>query len=162
ADAASTVLAIRRVSILPRIHGLVVLALVRARRGDPGHRDLLEEAWALAEPTDELFRMVPAAAARAEVAWLAGEREGVAAATDQLLKLAVKRQDRRATGELAVWQRRAGMDVDVPLDVSEPWASHLSGDWEGAATFWADAGCPYQAALALGEADDEAALRLAL
>ena len=64
AETATAVLRIQRASILPRIFALVVLALVRARRGDPGHRGLLEEAWTLAEPTRELFRMVPVAAAR--------------------------------------------------------------------------------------------------
>jgi DNA-binding CsgD family transcriptional regulator len=130
--------------------------------GDPGHRDLLEEAWTLAEPTRELFRTVPVAAARAEVAWLDGNVEGVDTATRDVLARAVKRGDASAAGELAVWRRRAGLDADVPFAVAEPFASQLSGDWAAAADAWREIGCPYEEALALGETDDESRLRRAL
>src|SRR4029453_13389675 len=48
---AAAVLPVPRTSVSPRINALVVLGLVRARRGDPGQWAPLEEAWALAEPT---------------------------------------------------------------------------------------------------------------
>ena len=57
-------------------------ALVRARRGDPEHWAPLDEAWALAEPTGELPRIGQVAAARAEAAWLDGDHDAVAAATE--------------------------------------------------------------------------------
>ena len=57
ADAADVVLRIPRTSISPRIIALTVLGLVRARRGDPGHRILLDEAWELARPTGEIGRL---------------------------------------------------------------------------------------------------------
>src|SRR5213078_732394 len=96
-------------SITPRIVGLVVLGLVRARRGDPGHGETLDEAWSLAEPTDDLFRIGPVAAARAEAAVLAGDRDAVASITDDPFRLALERGDRNCVGELAVWRRRAGI-----------------------------------------------------
>jgi DNA-binding CsgD family transcriptional regulator/tetratricopeptide (TPR) repeat protein len=161
AEAAAAVLRIRRVSIMPRITGLVVLGLVRARRGDPGHRDLLEEAWSLAEPTDELVRMGKAVAARAEVAWLTSDREAVAAITDYPLRLALDRDDRNAIGELGVWRRRAGIDDEVS-GAAEPYAAELAGDWREAAHQWTQLGCPYEAALALMDADEEGPLRQAL
>src|SRR6185436_14841125 len=73
ADVATAVLRVPRASIAPRIYALSVLGLVRARRGDPRARELIEEAWALAEPTGEPMRIQPAAAARAELAWLEGQ-----------------------------------------------------------------------------------------
>jgi DNA-binding CsgD family transcriptional regulator len=161
AEAAAAVLRIRRVSIMPRITGLVVLGLVRARRGDPGHRDLLDEAWSLAEPTDELFRMGKAVAARAEVAWLMGDREAVAGITEYPLRLAQERGDRSALGELGVWRRRAGIDVEVS-DAAEPYAAELAGDWREAARQWMQFGCPYEAALALAAAGAEKPLWQAL
>ena len=59
AEAADAVLRIPRTSTTPRILALVVLALVRARRGDPEVWPLLDEARALAEPTGELPRHRP-------------------------------------------------------------------------------------------------------
>ena len=119
------VLSIRRASILPRIWGLVVLGLVRARRGDPGHRELLEEAWALGEPTGEVERMGPAATARAEVAWLTGDREAVADVTERPFRLAAEQKDAVALGELALWRRRAGIDDGFLPDAAEPFRSQL-------------------------------------
>ncbi len=162
AEAADEVLRIRRASILPRIFGLVVLGLVRARRGDPGYDDLLEEAWALGEPTDELERMGPAAAARAEAAWLAGDREGVVAATEHALRLAKERKDGAALGELTLWRRRAGVDADVPAGAAEPYSAQLAGDWKAAAAFWDETGCPYEAALARADSGSDEPLRQAL
>ena len=76
AESASSVLRVDRKSITPRILALVVLGLVRARRGDPEYAPLLEEAWLRAYPTGELGRLGWVAAARAEVAWLAGDADG--------------------------------------------------------------------------------------
>ena len=43
-----------------------------------------------------------------------------------------------------------------------PTGAELAGDWAAAAQLWTDLGCPYEAALALLDAADEAALREAL
>ena len=162
ADSASAVLRIQRTSINPRIISLVVLGLVRARRGDPGQWDVLDEAWRLAEPTGELPRLGPVAAARAEAAWLEGGREAVAAATENALSLAGERSSWRLAGELAEWRRRAGLDEKAPEGAAGPYALELAGDWARAADAWAAIGCPYEAALALAAADDEKALRRSL
>jgi DNA-binding CsgD family transcriptional regulator/tetratricopeptide (TPR) repeat protein len=162
ADSASTVLRIHRTSISPRIDALIALALIRARRGDPGQWGLLDEAWALAEPTGELSRLGPVAAARAEAAWLDGDRDGVATATESALALALARESSWLIGELAVWRRRAGLDVEVPPDVAEPYALQLEGEWARAADSWTELGYPYEAALALADSDEEKPQRRAL
>jgi DNA-binding NarL/FixJ family response regulator len=162
ADTALSVLRVPRTSTTPRIRALVVLALVRARRGDPEVSTLLDEAWALAEPTRELPRIGPVAAARAEVAWLDGNRAAVDLATDGALTLAIERNASWRIGELAVWRRRAGFGGDTPAGAAEPFARELAGDQVGAAELWRELGCPYDAALALVDASDAAALRRAL
>ena len=161
-DSAAAVLGIPRTSITPRIFALVVLGLVRARRGDPGQWPPLEEAWALAEPTRELSRLAPVAAARAEAAWLEGDRDAAASATEGVLPLAVERRWGWLAGELAVWRRRVGLGGEVPAEVGEPYVLQLAGDWAGAAERWRRLGCPYEAALALADAEEEAPLRQAL
>jgi DNA-binding CsgD family transcriptional regulator len=161
-DSAAAVLGIPRTSVTPRIFALVVLGLVRARRGDPDHRAPLEEAWALAEPTRELPRLAPVAAARAEAAWLEGDRDAVAEATQGALPLALERRWGRLAGELAVWRRRAGFGHEIPTAGAGPYALQLAGDWAAAAERWRELGCPYEAALALADAGEEAPLRRAL
>ena len=89
---AALVLHERCISTTPRTLAFVVLGLVRARRGDPEVWPPLDEALALAEPTGELPRIAPVAAARAEAAWLEGEHEAVAEATEAALDFAVQRQ----------------------------------------------------------------------
>ena len=70
-------------SALFRLAALTPLGLLRARRGDPGGREALEEALALAKENGELERMVPVAAARAEPLWLGGDAAGAAAEASQ-------------------------------------------------------------------------------
>ena len=131
ADSAESVLRVRRTSTSPRIIALVVLALVRARRGEADVWPLLDEAWALAEPTSELPRMGPVSAARAEAAWLAGSRKTVAAETQATYELALDRRSPWLAGELACWRRRAGVREPVPKDVAEPYALELAGKSRG-------------------------------
>jgi tetratricopeptide (TPR) repeat protein len=159
ADSAASVLRRPRTSTTPRIVSLVVLALVRARRGDPQVWPLLDEAWALAEPTGELPRLGPVAVARAEAAWLEGQPEVIGAETEAVLDLARCRGARWLAGELACWRRRVGLQEQVGVALAEPCALELAGDHRAAAAAWAQLGCPYDSALALAHADDAESLR---
>jgi DNA-binding CsgD family transcriptional regulator len=161
-DSAESVLRIPRTSTVPRIHALVVLGLVRARRGDPGVRETLDEALTLAQPNNELQTIECVAAARAEAAWLEGRCDTVAAETQAALTLAARCRAPWAIGELACWRRRAGIREEAPPGVAQPYALELAGDWAHAAELWAEIGCPYETAVASADADDEAALRHAL
>jgi class 3 adenylate cyclase/tetratricopeptide (TPR) repeat protein len=161
-DSATLVFQKRVISTFPRILAFVVLGLVRARRGDQDAHTALDDALELAEPTRELPRIAPVAAARAEAAWLAGDREGVDRATEGAFQLALGRGAAWPIGELAYWRWRARLDSDVPHGAAEPYAVQMSGDWAHAAALWTEIGCPYEAALALADADDEDTLRRAL
>ena len=74
AEFAEFVLGKRLVSTFPRTLALVSLALVRARRGDPDVWTLLDEARDLADPTGEVPRIAPVAAARGEAAMAVGSK----------------------------------------------------------------------------------------
>ncbi len=158
ADSAALVFEKRCISTLPRILALVVLGLVRARRGEPDAYSFLDDALALAEPTRELPRIAPVAAARAEAAWLVGDRDGVARATEGAYDLALRQGVAWPIGELALWRWRAGLDFEVPDGAAEPYVVQMSGDWARAAELWTEIGCPYEAALALADADDDGTL----
>jgi DNA-binding CsgD family transcriptional regulator/tetratricopeptide (TPR) repeat protein len=154
-DSASVVLRDPRSAPVPRVVALSVAGLVRARRGDPEAWPLLDEAWALAEPSGELQRVEPAAAARAEAAWLEGRSDAVIETTEAALALAVRRRAPWIAGELACWRRRAGVHEELPLEVPDPWAAELEGDLRRAAAGWAELDAPYEAALALVGSDSE-------
>ena len=116
----------------------------------------------MAHPTFELTRIAQIDAARAEAAWLAGDRDAVAQITDAALALAVDRRDSWAAGELTYWRHRAGIQDELPAGlVAEPYRLSISGDWARAAERWRQIGCPYETALALADADDESALQQA-
>ena len=157
----SLVLGDPHASPLSRILALVTLGLLRARRGDPDHWAPLDEALALARPTGELQRLGPVAAARAEAAGLESRVEEIAHETETALALAMRARASWPIGELAYWRRRAGIGEEI-AGAAEPYALQLSGDWSRAAERWREIGCPYEAALALSEADDDDALRRAL
>jgi DNA-binding CsgD family transcriptional regulator len=144
-----------------RIPALTVLALVRARRGDPGVDALLDEAMRLAVPTGEVQRISPVAAARAEVAWYRGELRRTAEEAGRGLHAAPHQGDAWLRGELAYWGRRADPAFDLPARLAAPYARMIAGDWADAASLWAQAGMPYERALALADGP-EAALREAL
>ena len=139
-----------------RIPTLITLALVRARRGDPGAETLLDEALALALPTAELQRIGRVAAARAEVAWYRGDLDLVAREVAVGLEVARGHRDPGICGELAYWESRANPRVRIDYAVAEPYRLMIDGDWRGAAAAWEKLGMPYERALALADGSEEA------
>jgi DNA-binding CsgD family transcriptional regulator len=103
-------------------------------------------------------------AARAEAAWLAGDRLRAASEARAAFDLAAGRGHRRYLGELAYWRWRAGdlAAADVPANIAEPFARQIGGDWAGAAAAWDGFSCPYEAARARADGNDEHALLQAL
>jgi DNA-binding CsgD family transcriptional regulator/tetratricopeptide (TPR) repeat protein len=164
ADGAAAILRSPRSSLLLRVLALTITGLVRIRRGDPESREPLEEAAAIVQGhDDDLQWIAPVAMARAEAAWLDGLGSDVVSdATQPALDLATRMHVPWVIGELALLRRLASVDEPAPDDAAEPFALQLNGDWSAAAARWTELGCPYEAALALGDADDEHALRRAL
>jgi DNA-binding CsgD family transcriptional regulator/tetratricopeptide (TPR) repeat protein len=134
-----------------RIHALVALALVRARRGDPGVWELLDEAVAHAEPRDELQWIAPVAIARAEAAWLEGRHEAAIAETDACYETAVGTWYEAG---LAYWRWRAGAEAPLPTVGESQYRLEMSGEPIAASEAWRAIGCPYEAALALLDGDE--------
>src|SRR6266851_5421882 len=139
-----------------RLPALAVLARVRARRGDPGVDQLLDEALRLALPTGELQRIGPIAAARAEVAWYRGDLGRVAEEAAIGLRVAAGSRDSWIPGELAYWGHCANPELHVSGNVAETYSLMIEGDWERAAAAWQQLGAPYERALALAGGPEEA------
>ena len=61
-----------------------------------------------------------------------------------------------------MWRHRAGLDGGDPAGLPEPYRLEITRDAEGAARWWHERDCAYEAALALAGTGDPAALRHAL
>ena len=131
----------------------VALGRVRARRGDPGADQVLDEALALAQPGGHLQRIGHVRAARAEAAWLTGAVERTAAEASAAYDLALGKRHAWFAGELAYWQWKAGRPAVVPAWIAEPYRLQLEGAPAEAARLWRARRCPYEAARALAESD---------
>src|SRR5262249_43739452 len=124
---------------------LMVLGVVRARRGDPDAWSALEEGLAVAAPTTEFMQIAPVVAGMAEAAWLEGQADRVSAEVEKTLQLAIETDATWEIGELASWSRRLGSDTEVepPADPA-PYKLMLAGEHEAAATAWTELGCGYE------------------
>ncbi|MEU8616071.1 hypothetical protein AB0C29_49620, partial [Actinoplanes sp. NPDC048791] len=141
------------------VDALVPLGLMQARRGENGAEATLQEATERAFATSELQWIAPAAAARAEYAWLHGDDAGAAAEAGRVLDQALAEEHPWFGGELAFWSRVAGVPVPLPSVMAQPHRLFLAGDWRAAAEAWRDIGWSYHRALALAHSgQDEAQL----
>jgi DNA-binding CsgD family transcriptional regulator/tetratricopeptide (TPR) repeat protein len=135
-----------------RCPALIVLGRVHARRGQPQASQLLSSAWTLAVQIDELQRLGPAAAARAEDAWLRGDHAGVLDIGTPVYTEARRLGDRVNQAELGYWLAKAGQSAEAASD--HPYALQAAGRWQEAAELWQAAGCPYEHAAALAESPE--------
>jgi DNA-binding CsgD family transcriptional regulator/tetratricopeptide (TPR) repeat protein len=137
-----------RLSPISAIVASAVAAQVAIRRGEPADPHL-SRAWDLAVGTGESQRLVPAAVARAEAAWLAGRDGAADEALDVAWAAASAHPSPWEIGEIAYWRSVAGLPTQVSAPVSEPFALMLDGRWRDAADAWASRDCPMWQALAL-------------
>ncbi len=144
-----------------RVAALVALGRLRTRRGDPGTREVLDEALSLATQSGTLQRIAPVRCIRAEAAWLAGDfvlaRDEALAAYD----LVRSKGHDWLLGEMSYWLWRVGHLTHAPAHCAAPYIAQIEGRWQDAADAWHDIGCPYERARALADGD-EAAQREAL
>jgi DNA-binding CsgD family transcriptional regulator/tetratricopeptide (TPR) repeat protein len=163
AATAQTVLSGTRDQVLaPRVVSLVTLALVRARRGDPGYWPLLDEANETALAADDLELVAPVAAARAEAAWLEGRVREVGTETEHAYDMSCRLKEPTYAGQLARWRARVGLPVEPPDGVPERYRLELAGEPELAAEQFRAHGAIYDAAIAVIPSTNGPPLRAAL
>jgi ATP/maltotriose-dependent transcriptional regulator MalT len=159
---AASVLRAREVAPSSRFVALVAAGSVRMRRGDHDAAGLLDEAHTLATASGCIVYRGPIHAARAEAAWLAGDAAVTIAEARAVFALAVARRHTWYISELAYWRWKAG---DLEEDIAPgtvPFSWQIAGEWQRAAAAWEARGCPYEAARARADSNDEGALRAAV
>jgi DNA-binding CsgD family transcriptional regulator len=162
AATAQSVLRAPEVAAIVRAVALRALGRVRVRRGDPGSIDALDEALALMLPSKNMPRIAPVRAARAEAAWASGDAEATLVEARAEYAAALDNAHPWFAGELAYWQWKAGALKAIPSCAADPFRLQIEGKAHEAAAAWNALGCPYEAARALAEADDDEALARAL
>jgi DNA-binding CsgD family transcriptional regulator/tetratricopeptide (TPR) repeat protein len=155
-------LANQAISPVNRLKPLRILGLIRGRRGEAGAWEALDEGLALAERSDELHWIVAGLLARAELRWIAGERELAVQDMRTAYDNMTGAVDPWTRGAMLTWLHRLGQAVQGALEVPEPFASELSGGRQDAVAAWHRLGRPYDAALVQLGSSDEADLRDAL
>lgn len=131
-----------------RILPLVTLALIRARR-DQQPAVLLSNEGDGGAQLGDLVHLGAVSAARAEIAWLAGDDETAQAEAKAGLAEAREHADQWQVGQLCRWVRLAGGTPETTDgDIRTPFDWEVRGDWQSAAEEWERRRCPYDAALA--------------
>lgn len=137
------------------IMALTASAGILTRRGDDAGADLAR-AWSLATATNDLQRLWPVLAVRAEAAWLADESdEQLRQDLGRVLATAVEHEVAWGIGEVGIWAKRLGVIDHVPSGAAEPYRLSSEGAHAAAAAAWNAIGCPYEHAWALTETGDE-------
>jgi DNA-binding CsgD family transcriptional regulator/tetratricopeptide (TPR) repeat protein len=159
---ASRMLERPNISPVNQLNPLIALGTIRARRGKPGARELLDRAVDLAEGLAEPQWIVPTGGARAEHLWMSGRHDLALEDVRSIFPRALGRVSSWAIGSLAIWLHRLGASEDLPADLPEPYSLEIAGDRRTAATAWEQLGRPYDAALVQLTSADKDALKEAL
>jgi DNA-binding NarL/FixJ family response regulator/Tfp pilus assembly protein PilF len=139
----------------------VTLALVLARRGQPGALEVLDPGVAEADNLGEAEWIAVTRLARAEVRWLAGDDAG-AVADLAVIRAAITPLEYLLDAQLSVWEQRLLGTASPVSPAPGPWATSLVGDHKAAAVHWERLGCGYYAALSLYDSDCDEHLRDAI
>jgi DNA-binding CsgD family transcriptional regulator len=151
----------RVASPINRINALCGTGLIAARRGKTAVWERLNEAAESGARVGEPEWIAKPALARAEAAWLEGDRDLSRAEIERIMPV-IEFVDPWQRGAVVVWFRRLGIAYEAPGSVSEPHRLMLDGKAEEAAAHWLSLSSPVEAALALYDGGTEAQLRQAL
>lgn len=160
---AEAVLADSNATPVGSISALTTIALVRARRGDPGVETPLDDALAIALPSRELIRLWPVTAARLETVWLRGgeieDEPEEAELGRSAMTMAARVGNRWALGEISFWLQLLGEPVTPSKDAACPYLLALRNDYAGAAREFRRIGASYTRALILALSTEPSAIR---
>jgi ATP/maltotriose-dependent transcriptional regulator MalT len=158
---ARTLLAGSTRSSQARVHALEVLGRLAARRGRPDAWSILDEGMRTAGP-GEFQEICPLHAARAEAAWLQGDRQTAGDVAETGYRLAIGSGAPFWYSELSFWAWRTGRLARLPDGTDAAYVLHVTGALRAAASRWSQMGWPYQQAEALADSDDQSDLRESL
>ncbi len=148
---------------LARTWPYLLRGLIRLRSGGDA-AEALDAAWRLARRFDEPMRLLPAAAALVEQAWLTGRPDERIEECYGLLQHTKGIGLEWGRGDLAGWLHRLDPTggFEETDEIAEPYRLQIVGDSVGAAEMWDALGAPYERALALIDTGELDAMRSGL
>ena len=135
---------------------LNVIALLRARRNDPGVLKLINETSKLAFQMGEMEKIVSITSTKAEYFWLLNKLGDLTEELESIYLRVKKTHNSWAIGELAYWLWKVDQLKEIPKIIAKPYLLQIQGYWKEAARVWEELHCPYEQALALSEGDEDA------
>ena len=118
------------------VSALVARGRIETARDLPGALSTLDKAAELAYGTEEIQRIGPVAAARAEYFLLHGNAEQAAEEARLALALARSKGQPWLAGDLSYWVWRATGVAECPAGETTPHHQLMAGDWQAAAQAW--------------------------
>lgn len=132
-----------------------VLGTLQARRGRSEARAALDRMWSLAETSEQLTVLDPAAAVLAEYLWFSGEDDSAwIERLREVLDMGVRAGLPWPSGAFAFWMWKLGLLETVPRGSADFYGWIIRGDYQIAADFWRERGVPYEEGLALMHGDE--------
>jgi DNA-binding CsgD family transcriptional regulator/tetratricopeptide (TPR) repeat protein len=135
-----------------------VLARILTRRGQPGAKDLVWDAWQRALRSKEPQFLGLPGSVLVELNWLGTslDRRLIDEIVAFYNRHIVRPAPVRILSELAFWLSAIGEIEEVPKTALEPFVLLDQGRWREAATFWEQREIPYETGLCLSFGDTEA------
>ncbi|MFV1971600.1 MAG: AAA family ATPase [Acidimicrobiia bacterium] len=132
-----------------------VLGTLQARRGRSEARSALDRMWSLAETSELLTVMDPAAAVLAEYMWLSGEDDPAwLQRLNGVLDMGLQAARPWPSGAFAFWMWKLGLLDTVPEGTADFYGWIIKGEYRKSADFWRERGVPYEQGLALMHGDE--------
>lgn len=138
-----------------KIGALLVVAIIKIRRGGRDVLPLLLEAKNLAFETRELQRIIPALSALLEYEWITGKIYVETEDIDRAISMMKERGNISKKSRLFYWLRKARKQYPQLKEIFEEHELNSAGLALGEAVFWEKLGCRYEQAVALFEGNEE-------
>jgi DNA-binding CsgD family transcriptional regulator/tetratricopeptide (TPR) repeat protein len=139
---------------LSQMVALPILGVIMARKGRTEALSTLTQAWEMAILAGENQRMMPAAIALAEHAWIFGSGDVPLSDFERIMTAELERGFQWSPGSMAFWLWKLDGLSKAPTGIAEPYRLVMEGNPNEAAAIWKSKGVPYEQALALMHGDE--------
>jgi len=138
-----------------KVTALMVIGVVKLRKGEPGALPLLLEAKTMAFRAAEVQRIGPVVEALLEYEWLTATEVIEKDALDETVEMTCAKATLAEINDMAYWLKKVrGLNIPLP-EILEGYDSGTVKQAQKAAAWWEKLNCPYMKVLALFEGNED-------